>query len=181
MPVTMRQLAFYTICSSGSLLRIWTYKQQLLCDWARMARSGLETKYHVHIDDWDLIDLIENLTISNLLLFVFGFLCLGKNICSEPLIPQPFEPLSCLLIIHFPTFLLHLRFLCYLDQHLLSTIAYIPAAAYKELRTSLEQVDNLFSVMIKAVLDILAALRLFRGTRKRKAERYRTELLPALE
>jgi hypothetical protein len=146
-----------------------------------MARSGDITEHYLHSNAWNMIDSIENLIRPKSVLFVFCFLWLSKNICSEPLIPQPFEPLSCLLVINFPAFLLHLRLLRDLDQYLLSTITYIPAAAYEELRTSLKQIDDLLLVMVQAVLDILAALRLIRGTGERKAERYRTELLPALE
>ena len=86
----------------------------------------------------------------------FNVFCLGKNIRSEPLIPQPFEPLSCFLVIRFCTLLPHFLFFGDLDQSFLSAISYIPATADEELRTCFKQVDNLLPVMIETILHILA-------------------------
>lgn len=100
---------------------------------------------------------------------------------NRPFISQTLKPLSCLLIIHLFTVLLHLRFLCDFDQSLLSAIAHISATTHKELCASIEELHYFFSIMIQAILDVLATITLVRGLRERQSERYSSELLPALE
>jgi len=85
------------------------------------------------------------------------------NLGNLPFVSETLKPLPCFLVIHLSTFFLHLGLLCDLDESLLRTIANVPATADKELSARLKQIDDLFSVMVQAVLNVLATFGLFGG------------------
>jgi hypothetical protein len=106
---------------------------------------------------------------------------LRKNIRRKPLSPQPLKPRRNPLIVNLNPILLTLRLLRNPHQHLLRRIAHLAAPAHEQLGSRVEQLLDLGAVVVQAVLDVLAAVRVFRCAREGRADGYRAHFLPAGE
>jgi hypothetical protein len=83
---------------------------------------------------------------------------LSENICSKPLISQSLKPLSRLHIINLPPFILLDPLLRNPDQRLLHPITYLPAPTHKQFGAFIEQLDDLRSIVVQSILDVLASV-----------------------